>query len=319
MNENKKEQTPILENPVFAIPKKSETDTNKAILEILKTVPWFDDVFKKDKEITKFAPAVAEFMNTHGWTSLHIYDRWTEWVILQIWSNETAGWFFIKCSLSGHDIKKEIVNHKAFYAVFLEEDQRLKNVELPHIIDDLSEKFNILIMDKLPGKSIWRLLVEHFFSPVFYGNKYAEKSDSDINSMIERLSEKIESNQWNPSEYINPWYIRDLWKEYTTHIKNKNALYRKKNVFFTYRLMEDAKLWDIEREDDVDAIDVLLNGNGRDVISGIKEFQKVYKEHAMSHNDLHSGNVMVVPKSDGSYKAGIIDFGKVSLPEKKKT
>ncbi|MEI6671946.1 MAG: hypothetical protein WCL02_00855 [bacterium] len=101
----------------------------------------------------------------------------------------------IKCSRSGYDIKKEIIHHKIFYKVFLEEKQKLAYVEMPHIVDDISDKFSLLIMDKLPGKTIWRLLIEHFFSPIFKKYNLDDTSDGDVRVMIENISEQIENQQ----------------------------------------------------------------------------------------------------------------------------
>jgi hypothetical protein len=192
----------------------------------------------------------------------------------------------------------------------------LKNVKMPHIVDDLSDKFSILIMDKLPWKTVWRLLIEHFFSPIFQKYDLEDTPDGDVRILIDNISEKVENQQWDPSAYINGWYNDDLEIEYNKHKEQKKILYTNKNSFFTYRLMEDAKYRNIERKQDLDAINLLLEGKWEKVISGIKQFQDVYKQHNMSHNDLHSGNVMVIPEGDDSYDVWIIDFGKVTISKK---
>jgi len=296
------------------------------LLQSMQTVPWFDAIFQKYKELLPFAPAIAEFVQRHGWKFLKVFDSWDEWIIIQIGTEKESGWFFIKCPHGRWSIQQEIKNHKAFYQVFLEEkgktDSRLENVEMPHIIDDLSDKFGILIMDKLPGKTVRRLLIEHFFSPVFQNKALAQEydmenmSDREVIRLIEKIASTVEKDKLNPASYIYHEYIEELENEYNEYKEKDKNTYMDKNGFFMKSLRKDIRERDVMKESDLEGLALLLGDKWTNVLSGIKNFQSVFQEHGMSHNDLHSWNVMVIPQKDGSYNAWIIDFGQVTLPKK---
>jgi hypothetical protein len=135
---------------------------------------------------------------------------------------------------------------------------------MPYIIDDLSDKFGVLIMDKLPGKTIRRLLVEHFFSPVFQNKALAQKydmenmSDRELIRLIEKIASTVEKDKLNPALYICREYIEDLENEYTTYKeKNKNK-YMDRNRFFMKTLRNDIRDRDVMKKNDLEALALLL-------------------------------------------------------------
>jgi serine/threonine-protein kinase RIO1 len=81
-------------------------------------------------------------------------------------------------------------------------------------------------------------------------------------------------------------------------------------------LRNDIRDRDVMKKNDLEALALLLGDKWANVISGIKAFQSVFKEHGMSHNDLHSWNILVITEKDWSYKTWIIDFGQVTLSKK---
>ena len=119
-----------------------------------------------------------------------------------------------------YKLSKEYENHKAFltmlYDGYSKNDPILKKVIIPQINSLSSQEDQIIVMDRLPWKSIKRVLLEYLFKPLFANSKYM--NEFELNHVVNDM-EIIDVLQKYVQKAIDHW---EVYKEEIIVDRHKN-------------------------------------------------------------------------------------------------
>lgn len=192
-----------LENDVFCerklIDKHPELEYFWKILRKIKQIYWnFTLTFKESGSFAK----IFEISNTAGVIMIiklpymeHIHEK--EFDITQI-------------------IQKEIELHQKFfqYNQELKNNKKTaslsKNIKIPMIHIATNEWKNIIIMEKIPWRTVWFHAIVSIFSPIFSSPVFLEKikKENRTDEEIEKFLYLIENHLWK-KEIFNPGILED--------------------------------------------------------------------------------------------------------------
>lgn len=205
-----------------------------------------------------------------------------------------------------YKLSKEYENHKAFltmlYDGYSKNDPILKKVIIPQINSLSSQEDQIIVMDRLPWKSIKRVLLEYLFKPLFANSKYM--NEFELNHVVNDM-EIIDVLQKYVQKAIDHW---EVYKEEIIVDRHKNRWSIQKIIdeYIGLRGVDDKRYLAILQE-------AMGEKKWQEVRETIHHFQKYSIQHGCEHTDLNNAGNIYVMGTPSSRQVWIIDFGSATV------
>lgn len=239
--------------------------------------------------------------------NFYVHGEWNNAVIIMADNKKDVGWFVIKIpKQKEYSISREYSNHVAFldmlYNAYQEDDIMIKKIVIPQINSLSSQDDAIIVMDRLPWKSIKRVLLEYLFRPLFNNPKYME--DFELNDVSNDM-EIIEVLQDDINKKI----------QYGEIDKEDIIISRYKNKSITKIIDEYIGLWGIDNKIHLNILkNAIGKKRGQEVWDIIQYFVKYSLKQWYKHTDLNNAGNIYIMWTPSERQVGIIDFGNAEVP-----
>lgn len=287
-----------------AIGQENSTISQGELIDILQKNDSLKELVDEYPYIKQYGKIFATFMSK--WiTEFSELDQWDNAIIIQgKTKQEQPIWYVIKIPKSdtSHDIGREFMRHTAvlkyYYESKISQNFFFDDIIIPQVSTNRSLWEWCIVMDMVRWNPIKLCLFKHYFSPLFqkdsklreyYYMDEVQTSHELYNDVIDNELKK-DIMKWLRSSYdvLDKEYQGRSPLEIINYIRDWNA-YNDDNLGDIYRLVADKKrAWEL--------------------IVSLKKAIKSLEEEKLAHNDLHGGNLLLVPDEKKKYKLWIIDF-----------
>ena len=267
---------------------------NKSLQELVDDYPY----------IKQYGKIFAIFMIK--WiTEFSELDQWDNAIIIQgKTKQDKASWYVIKIPKPGtsHDIEKELMRHtgvlKHYYEWKASQKDFFEDIIIPQVSTNKSLWEWCVVMDMVSWSPIQLCLFQHYFSPLFEENS--------------KLREHYYMDEVQTShELYNDVIDNELKKDIMKWIRNSyDVLDKKYQTRNPLEIINYISGWHAYNNDNLEDIYKLVTNKKRawELIVSLKKAIKSLEEGNLAHNDLHGGNLLLVPDEKKKYKLWIIDF-----------
>jgi hypothetical protein len=281
-------------------------------------IPWalnysVDDIYKNhglDDIVTSY-PFVKKYSRIflgllNQWVNnFYVHGEWNNAVIIMADNKKDIGWFVIKIpKKQDYNISREYANHVAFldmlYNAYQQNDTEIKKVVIPQINSLSSQDDAIIVMDRLPWKSVKRILLEYFFRPLFDNKKYMDRFE--LNNVSNDM-EIIHVLQNDVQKEIKNGYID----------KNSIVIAKHKNKAINDIIDIIGLRWIDNKSHLYTLQDAIWEKRAKEIRDIVSHFISYSQENGCTHNDLNNAGNIYIMGTPSRRQVGIIDFGSAKV------